>query len=96
MEGYKVIPLLRAERVYKEIEAHKPSLILLDIWLPGKIDGAEIARLIKTQEEWKHIPVILISAISNIEKALESSSADDFLAKPFELDDVIEKVNKYV
>ena len=95
-EGYKVISLLRADRIYKEIRLHKPSLILLDVWFPDGIDGAQITRFLKTQEECKHIPVILISAISNIEKVLENSYADDFLAKPFEIDDVIDRVKKYI
>lgn len=95
MEGYEVIPLLNADRIYKEIRLHKPSLIILDIWLPGGVDGAAVARFLKSQEKWKNIPIILISAISNIEKVLEESFADDFLAKPFEIDDVIDKVEKY-
>jgi len=95
MEGYEVRSLVSADGIYKEIRLHKPSLILLDIWLPGGVDGSEISRVLKTQEEWKHIPVILISAVSNIERVLENSYADDFLAKPFEIDDVIDKVEKY-
>lgn len=95
MEGYKVIPLLNTDKIYKEIRRHKPSLILLDVWLSGGVDGTEITRFIKAQNEWKNVPVILISALSNVEKAAKSSYADDFLAKPFEIDDVIDKVNKF-
>ncbi|EKD64480.1 MAG: Response regulator receiver [uncultured bacterium] len=96
MEGYEVITLSSTDKIYKEVRSRKPSLILLDIWLPGGIDGTEVTRFIKAQEDLSHISVILISAVSNIRKMFKNSHADDFLAKPFDIDDVIEKANKYL
>src|SRR3989344_2911031 len=65
MEGYEVITLSSTDKIYKEVRSRKPSLILLDIWLPGGIDGTEVTRFIKAQEDLSHISVILISAVSN-------------------------------
>lgn len=94
-EGYKVIPLLNPDRIYDRVVLHRPDLILLDVWFPHGIDGGEVASVLKSDKTTRNIPIILISAVSNIETLVKSSYADDFLAKPFEIDDVIEKVEKY-
>ena len=93
--GYEVVALSDGGNVLIKIIEANPHLVLLDIWLSGGVDGREITRKLKSGKDTQHIPVILISALSNIERLVKNSYADEFVAKPFELDDVLQKVGKY-
>ena len=72
-----------------------PDLILLDVLLSGK-DGREIVKRLKSQEETRHIPVIMFSAHPSAEKTARAAGADDFVAKPFEMDEILAKIAKHV
>jgi CheY-like chemotaxis protein len=67
--------------------AEKPSLIILDIMMP-KMDGYEVCRRVKSNPETKHIPVLLLSARGPLQDndAALASGADDYMAKPYEMD----------
>src|SRR3989440_9602577 len=90
-EGYTVAITDKAEYVERLHNDGLPDLILLDVLLSGK-DGREIVKHLKSQEETKHIPVIMFSAHPNAEKAAQAAGADDFIAKPFEMDELLAKV----
>lgn len=68
-----------------------PDLLLLDMLLSGW-DGREIARWLKVQEAAHHIPILMLSAHPTAEQEAKAAGADDFLAKPFELDALLAKV----
>ena len=68
-----------------------PDLIILDINL-GDTDGRDICFFLKSKEETKHIPVILISAVMDLLKISGDCGAEDFLAKPFRAPQLINKV----
>jgi DNA-binding response OmpR family regulator len=70
----------------------QPHLILIDIMLSGA-DGREICRDIK--ETHKHIPIILISANANLLENYTDCNADDVIEKPFDLKELLEKVNRF-
>src|SRR5437879_5358002 len=70
-----------------------PSLIILDVLLSGK-DGRIICKKLKSKKDTKHIPVLMISAHPSAEKSSKEVGADDFLAKPFAIGDLLAKVNK--
>jgi DNA-binding response OmpR family regulator len=72
-----------------------PDLILLDILLSGE-DGRAICQQLKSGEQTQHIPVILLSAHFNAARALKDSGADDFLAKPFHLNELVNIVRKHL
>lgn len=91
-EGYEVDTTVNGEAVYK-MEKDYPHLLLLDIWMSGQ-DGREICKYLKKNPHTKHIPIVMISASREIEKSAKESGADDFLAKPFDIDDLLEKVKK--
>jgi DNA-binding response OmpR family regulator len=59
-----------------------PDLFLLDRQLSG-VDGLDVCRFLKSQEETKHIPVIIISATSNVVRHALQAGADDVIEKPF-------------
>lgn len=81
-------------KVIDKMKDNKPDLLLLDIWMSG-VDGRDICKKIKATDDIKGVPVIMISASRDIEKSAKNSGADDFLAKPFEMEDLLSKVAKY-
>lgn len=80
--------------VEQQVTDYMPDLILMDNWLPD-ITGIEATRLLKANEALKNIPVIYFSANSNISALAEEAGADDFLAKPFDIDLFEKTVKKY-
>jgi CheY-like chemotaxis protein len=81
--------------VISTLKKTKPQLLLLDIWMSGT-DGREVCKKLKAREDTRDIPVILISASRDIEKSTKEAGANDFLAKPFEMNDLLSKIEKYM
>ena len=79
----------------KKVDAQLPDVILLDIWMSGE-DGRDICKLLKSRNDTKRIPIIMISATSDLAKSAKAAGADDFLSKPFQMEHLLEKVEKYV
>lgn len=73
------------------LSGNVPDLILLDIWMSGT-DGRDVCRELKARPDLKHIPVIMISANKDITESALASGADDFLPKPFDMDELMGKV----
>ena len=91
-EGYQVSSTVNGATVL-DMKEELPDLLLLDIWMSGQ-DGREICRKLKTTAITKNIPVIMISASRDIADSAMASGADDFLAKPFEMDELLGKIEK--
>lgn len=87
--NFIVTGISRWEDIYDSIKKFNPDLILLDVMLIGA-DGREICRQIKTASETKHIPVILFSAHAEVANSLEESLAEGFIAKPFEINSLVQ------
>ncbi|TMC18812.1 MAG: response regulator [Chloroflexi bacterium] len=94
-EGYLVATTEKGEYVEKLHAGGLPDLILLDVLLSGK-DGREIVKQLKSQEETKSIPIIMFSAHPSAEKTAREAGADDFVAKPFQIDFLLAVVAKYL
>jgi CheY-like chemotaxis protein len=92
MEGYAVITAVDGEAV-EQAKSALPDLILLDIWMSGQ-DGRDICHHLKNLDHTKNIPVILISANRDAEKIALQCGADGFLAKPFDIDDLLQRVQE--
>ncbi|WP_442587121.1 response regulator [Pedobacter sp. AW31-3R] len=73
------------------ITKEKPDLVLMDVLMDG-CDGREICRNIKEDSSLQHIPVILISGLQNTGIKNKDFGPNDFLAKPFNAGDLIDKV----
>ena len=71
-----------------------PDIFLLDKQLSG-YDGLDICRHLKSQESTRHIPVIMTSATPGLDKLAEQAGADDFIEKPFNIQELLDKVAKY-
>jgi len=89
-EGYDTRVAGDSDSALSEIDARRPSLLILDIWLQGsKLDGLEI--LAEVKKKHKDLPVIIISGHGNIETAVTAikRGAYDFISKPFETEKLL-------
>lgn len=93
-EGYEVQSASNSAALLS-MENGLPDLLLLDIWMSGT-DGRDVCRYLKQKESTRKIPIVMISASKNIENSAREAGADDFLAKPFEMDSLLEKIGKYM
>lgn len=92
--GYTVKTTPDGSKVPVEIHSFSPDVILLDIWMSGQ-NGHDICKNLKSTDTTKRIPVIMISANRDMEKISKACGADDYVAKPFEIDELLNKVAKY-
>lgn len=93
LEGYEVDTTVNGATIYK-MEKIFPDVLLLDIWMSGQ-DGRDICKYLKKEPHTKHIPIIMISASKDIRKSAQEAGADDFIAKPFEQEDLLNLISKY-
>jgi DNA-binding response OmpR family regulator len=94
MEGYKVETDCDGKTI-PIVEKTTPDLILLDIWMSGQ-DGREICKHLKKQAHTKKIPIIMVSASKDIIDSSKEAGADDFIAKPFEITDLLAKIESHL
>ena len=93
--GFRVITAEDGVDGLNKARSEKPDLIILDIMLP-KMDGYRVCRLLKSDDRYKHIPIIMFSArvqTEDKEMGLESG-ADDYLTKPFDPQKFLEKIRE--
>lgn len=94
-EGFQVIMAENGAEALKKLEKNIPNLILLDIIMPY-MDGMELLGKLKEKREWREIPVILLTNLSDKEKVEEAlkMGANDYLIKShFTPSEVVGKVN---
>lgn len=82
-EYYEVITATNGQDALDKIESDSPDLVLLDVMMPG-MDGFEVCRRIKENPERAHIPVVMVTALTDAEDKVKGldAGADDFLSKP--------------
>jgi CheY-like chemotaxis protein len=93
-EGYLVRTATNGDGLH-DLTNNLPDLILLDVLLSGD-DGRDICKSLKSNAATKHIPVIMLSAHSDASKVADAGGADDFLEKPFDVDNLIDIVAKHL
>jgi|APLak6261669570_1056073.scaffolds.fasta_scaffold00014_27 putative two-component system response regulator len=95
--GYKVRPALDGAVALKSIKSSPPDLILLDIRMP-EMDGYEVCRQLKRDEQTRDIPVIFISALQDMEDKLAAFQAGgvDYVSKPFQMEEVLARVQAHL
>ncbi len=91
--GYRVVTVSNDD-TFDTVKTEKPDLLLLDIWMSG-VDGRDICKNLKMNEATKNIPIILISANKDTEEIAKEVGANDFIAKPFDMNDLINKIEKH-
>lgn len=93
--GYDVNTTPKGDEVFQKIDEYSPDIILLDIMLSG-LDGREICKQIKADKKTSNIPVIMISATPNLTQSVIDSGANDFVAKPFDIFLLLDKIEKQI
>ncbi len=94
-EGFDVILLHSGENVVEKVVEQKPALILLDLMLPIK-DGMSILEELKSNDEVKNIPVIIITVHGEEQKVQQAlnSGAIDYIQKPFSIAELTTRIRK--
>ncbi len=94
-QGHQVIGAVDGGEALKVASKEKPDLILLDIMIPVT-DGFQVLRKLKSQEETKNIPVIMLTARSQEKDIVDGieAGAVDYVTKPFSSAELIARVNR--
>lgn len=96
-EGYECFCAFDGETGLSLAKEIMPDLMILDVMMP-KINGYKISRLLKYDTKYKEIPIIMVTARSQEEDKLigQETGVNEYITKPFELDEIIEKVKVYL
>lgn len=92
MEHYEVEVLNYTDDICKAALSANADLVILDYILFG-INGGELCHMLKTNPATAHIPVVMVSAYPRVLESLGNYGSDAFIAKPFNLSDVVDTVN---
>jgi DNA-binding response OmpR family regulator len=93
--SFEVMTTLKGEEVLSKTKSFSPQLILLDVFLSG-MDGIDVCNTLKANPATKDIPVIMISAHTNFKEIKKFCKADDFMAKPFDANELVRKIKHYI
>ncbi|OGM26323.1 hypothetical protein A2962_05210 [Candidatus Woesebacteria bacterium RIFCSPLOWO2_01_FULL_39_61] len=97
LEGYKVLLASDAHQGLSILKSDHQDLILLDIMLPGKINGFEFLEYIKKDEKLKNIPIIVLTNLDTEKESALRLGARDYLIKAnTNLNEIVAKVKKYI
>lgn len=90
-QGYVVTTAINGEDALRQATTAVPDLVVLDLMLPGGMDGLEVCRRIR---EWGNMPIIVLSAIGQERRKVAAldQGADDYLTKPFGMDELTARV----
>ena len=96
-KNYEVVSCTNAEEALSLVEKERPDLIILDHLLPGKT-GLELCCEIKSNPETSLIPILITTGqkinAENLSPEQKSLGPDDILMKPFEIEDLVKKVQR--
>jgi len=97
MEGFNVLVSYNGEDALNQARKEKPDLILLDLMLP-KLDGYKVCRLLKFDERYKDIPILMLTAKTQEKDKLlgKETGANEYITKPFDIDELMKKVKVYL
>jgi pilus assembly protein CpaE len=92
-EGYEVATALNAELALKYVEGVTPDIAILDVMMPD-MDGFELCRRLRQRKDTAHIPIMMLTALSELDERLKAfeAGADDFLAKPFQPQELVARI----
>jgi len=93
-EGYQCLTAYDGKEALDKAKRENPDLIILDIMMP-KMNGYEVSRLLKFDERYKHIPIVMLTARTQAkDKEIgRDTGADVYITKPFEMDDLVSTVH---
>jgi len=96
-EGYRVLSASSGSEALARVQQDKPGLILLDVLMP-EMDGFTVCRILKSAEETRSIPVIMVTALQDPEHVVRGleAGADDFVSKPFIAAELLARVRAHL
>lgn len=94
-QNYNVYGFTTVSRFMSGYAEINPDLCLLDVMLPDG-NGLEVCNRLKNNRLSKNLPVIIMTANAGIQNMKESCLADDFIAKPFDIDDLISRIGVHI
>ena len=96
-KGYTVVTATNGAEALELARSESPNLILIDIILPG-MSGFKVCRFLKFDENYKDIPIIIISAKADVENKNmgKEIGADLYITKPFENEELFQAINKLI
>jgi signal transduction histidine kinase len=96
-EGYDTSEAYDGEQALQQVEEYQPDIIVLDIMMP-KIDGYEVSKRLKSYDNTKHIPIIMLSAKARVPDKIKGLDlgADDYIVKPFDYRELSQRVKYWV
>jgi|SRR5690606_25337393 len=90
--GYKVVVTEQPEDTEEIIVNEKIDLVMLDMLISG-VNGTDVCARLRETEATSHVPVLMMSALHDAGDKCKKAGASDFIAKPFEMDDLIAKID---
>ena len=94
-EGFVVLQALNGKRGLQLAKIEKPDLILLDIMLPAGMNGFDVLKDLKSNQETKKIPVVMLTNLESEEKTARDMGAEDYLIKAnLSIEQIVDKVKK--
>jgi two-component system, OmpR family, KDP operon response regulator KdpE len=90
-QGYDVHIATDGAEALREATTHVPDMVVLDVMLPGEMNGLEVCRRLR---EWTTVPILILSALGNEQQKVKALDlgADDYLTKPFGMDELTARV----
>ena len=97
ISGYAVILAKDGQEAIDKAKKDKPDLLILDLMLP-KIDGFEVCRMLKFDDDAKRLPIIVLSALhqQRDRERVEGYGADAYFIKPFDLNLLLVKIKELI
>ena len=93
--GYNAMDAENGEIAKKIISSNHVDLVIMDMLLSGA-DGTDICRRLKLDKETSSIPILMFSAHPTAKETCLAAGADDFISKPFEMNDMMEKISFFL
>lgn len=97
-EGYQIFQAKNGRDAIDTVNAHKPDVVIMDIMMPGELDGLEATRILKRNPDTKSVKIIMLTAkgqSTDFEKGF-AAGADGYFTKPFSPLDLIKRVEEII
>ena len=91
--GYNVVVTEQPEETEEIILKKEIDLVMLDMLISG-VNGTDVCTRLRENNDTANIPVLMMSALHDAGEKCKKAGANDFIAKPFEMDELIDKINK--
>jgi len=89
--GYHVVAINQSSKALQVANSTHPDLFILDIMMPHP-DGFTLCRMLRADPKFARTPILIITALDNSNSKATTFGANDYLSKPFNLDDLVMKV----